>query len=167
MDTTRTELYDSWPMRSTAEEQKLAQQSDSTNIGSRHSVAQQSDSTNIGSRHSVAEQVLRWSGRVLSLASVGIILMFLNGEGRNLANITARELQLFVCFPVGVSAGNILGWWSEKWGGALGLAGLVGFYAVNYLQAGAFPSGWAIPVLALPSLLYVLSHLQWWRAKAE
>lgn len=101
--------------------------------------------------------VVRWIGRVLSLLSVAVIILFLQGEGRNLMNIKPEELLLFLCFPVGVSAGNLLGWYSEKWGGALGVASLGAFLLVHAISTGALPDPWAFVVLALPSFAFVIA----------
>lgn len=103
-------------------------------------------------------KILRWTGRLLAVASALVILAFLQGEGRNLMEIKPMELAAFMCFPVGVTAGNLLGWWSEKWGGLVGVASLGAFYALHFSVRGTLPGGFAFLVLALPSVIFLIAH---------
>ena len=102
---------------------------------------------------------LRWTARLASLASLGVLLLFIAGEGFNPAKLAPRELALSLFFPLGVMLGLGLGWWREGVGGVMALAGLAGFYGVHYAVAGGFPRGWALAVFTLPGLLFLLSWL--------
>jgi hypothetical protein len=39
------------------------------------------------------------------------------------------------------------------------LVGIAGFYALNYAESGAFPSGWAFPLCFVPGVLAVVAWL--------
>jgi len=101
---------------------------------------------------------LRWSARVLSILAVGVVLLFAFGEGLNLSNFTARELVLFVFFPLGVCLGMAVAWRWEGLGGGITVASLVSFYLVHHLMSSRFPRGFAFVVLAAPGFLF----LMWW-----
>src|SRR5271165_2329005 len=56
-------------------------------------------------------KVVRWTARLWSIASVGLILFFIVGGGAKIAR--PSEWLLFLFFPIGISAGMILVWWKE------------------------------------------------------
>ena len=101
-------------------------------------------------------QVIRWTARAWSVASVGLILAFLVGEGFHPSQITAREWLGLVFFPVGITVGMILAWWREGLGGAITVASLAVFYLIPLATAGALPKGWAFLVFAMPGFLFLL-----------
>jgi len=103
--------------------------------------------------------VLRWSARVLSILSVGVVLLFAFGEGLNLSYFTARELVLFAFFPIGVCLGMALAWRWEGLGGGITVASLAAFYLVQRLTSSSFPRGFAFAVLAAPGFLFLLCWL--------
>lgn len=101
---------------------------------------------------------LRWTARVWSVASVGLVVAFIVGEGSHPSG--PNEWLGFVLFPVGISVGMILGWWKEGLGGSITVGSLLAFYAVHLTTAGTFPKGWAWLVFAAPGFLFLLSsHL--------
>ncbi|MGB7767253.1 MAG: hypothetical protein WBN22_00165 [Verrucomicrobiia bacterium] len=108
---------------------------------------------------------LRWSARILSILVVGILLVFACGEGLNLPHFTARELLLFVFFPLGFCVGMVVAWWREGLGGGITVGSLAAFYLADYLMSSSFPRGWAFVALAAPGFLFLLSQL-WTRVKA-
>jgi hypothetical protein len=101
-------------------------------------------------------QVIRWTARAWSVASVGLILAFLVGEGFHPSQIKAREWLGLVFFPLGITVGMILAWWREGLGGAITVASLVVFYLIPVATAGALPKGWAFLVFAMPGFLFLL-----------
>ena len=107
----------------------------------------------------VALRALRWSARVLSILAVGIILLFAFGEGLNLSLFTARELVLFVFFPLGVCLGMVVAWRWEGLGGGITVASLAAFYLVHRLSSSSFPRGFAVVALAAPGFLFLLCWL--------
>jgi hypothetical protein len=101
--------------------------------------------------------ILRWTGRVWSLASVALLLAFIIGEGVAFSKFRPNELLMFLLFPVGISVGMILAWWKEGLGGAVTIGSLLAFYLVSLMTSGRFPKGWAWFVFAAPGLLFLLS----------
>ena len=98
---------------------------------------------------------LRWTARVWSVASVGLVLAFIVGEGNNPSG--PNEWLGFLLFPVGISVGMILAWWKEGLGGSITVGSLLAFYVVRLTTAGTFPKGWAWLAFAAPGFLFLLS----------
>ena len=107
----------------------------------------------------VALRILRWSARVSSILAVGVVLLFAFGEGLNLLHFTARELILFVFFPVGVCLGMVVAWRREGLGGGITVASLAAFYLVDRLSSSGFPRGFAFVAFAAPGFLFLLCWL--------
>jgi hypothetical protein len=107
---------------------------------------------------------LRWSARVLSILAVGVVLLFAFGEGLNLSHFTARDLVLFVFFPIGVGLGMALAWRWEGLGGGITIASLAAFYLADRLMSLSFPRGFAFVAIASPGFLFLLCWL-WTRLK--
>ena len=101
--------------------------------------------------------VVRWIARGWSVASVGLVLAFIIGEGLHPGRMTAMEVLGFLFFPLGICVGMILAWWREGLGGGITVASLLAFYALHFATAGAFPKGLAWVVFAAPGFLFVLS----------
>lgn len=109
-------------------------------------------------RHQRWVLALRWTARVWSVASVGLVLAFIVGEGFNPSGPNEWFGVLF--FPVGISVGMILAWWKEGLGGSMTVGSLVAFYVVHLTTAGTLPKGWAWLAFAVPGFLFLLSsHL--------
>lgn len=102
---------------------------------------------------------LRWSARALSILVVATLLVFAFGEGLHLSRFTARELLLFVFFPLGFCVGMVVAWWREGWGGGITIASLAAFYLVDRVWSGSFPRGFVFVALALPGFLFLLCSL--------
>ena len=83
--------------------------------------------------------VLRWSARVLSLLSLGVVLLFAFGEGLNFLHFSTRDLVLFAFFPLGVGLGMALAWRWEGLGGGITVVSLAGFYLAHYFMSSGFP----------------------------
>jgi hypothetical membrane protein len=106
----------------------------------------------------------RWTARLLSLASIGLLLMFMFGEGLNPTKLHARELILLCFFPIGVIVGMILAWRRESLGGMVAVASLAAFYAVHWAGAGRWPQGAAFLAFTCPAFLFLLAaHLRTYR----
>jgi hypothetical protein len=103
---------------------------------------------------------IRWTARVWSIASIGLVLLFLIGEGINPK--TSAEWSGFLFFPVGICFGLLLAWWKEVIGGSITLGSLLVFYAIHLATAGMLPKGWAWLVFAAPGFLFLLS---WYRSR--
>ncbi|MBN1581104.1 MAG: hypothetical protein JXA89_10405 [Anaerolineae bacterium] len=105
--------------------------------------------------------IIRWIGRILSVLSAAFILTFFFGEAD-----FSQPLQLGVCdiimlifFPIGVTAGNILGWWKESWGALATAISLALFYLADLVLSSTWPSGPFFALLASPACFYGLYWL--------
>ena len=103
--------------------------------------------------------VCRWTARLLSLLSIGVLLFFVIGEGFNPLHLDPRELLLSVFFPIGVLLGMGLAWRWEALGGALTIVSFAAFYGVHWLGSGRFPSGVFFALFASPGLFFLLAAL--------
>ena len=86
--------------------------------------------------------------------------MFAFGEGLNLSHFTARELLLFLFFPLGVCVGMVVAWWREGLGGGITVGSLATFYLADRLLSSSFPRGFAFVALVVPGLLFLLYRLR-------
>jgi len=97
--------------------------------------------------------------RILSIASMGLLLMFAAGEGLNFAHFKATELIQFAFFPLGICVGMILAWWKEGLGGGIAVVSLLAFYSISFAAEGSFPRGGAFFAFAAPAFLFLISWL--------
>jgi hypothetical protein len=103
--------------------------------------------------------LLHWTARVLSLAVVGFVLLFIIGEGGfNLITMRARESVMMFFFLM-TCVGLIVAWHSEAVGGVLAILSMTLFYVANWIFSGHFPRGWAFAAIVLPALLFLLCSL--------
>jgi hypothetical protein len=70
--------------------------------------------------------------------------------------LSAAEIVMKLFFPVGVLAGNILGWWREGWGALVAGISLALFYLGDLVLTGTPPSGPFFALLASPAGFYGL-----------
>lgn len=98
----------------------------------------------------------RWSARGLSVLVVVLLLAIFVGEGFPLSVLHGRVLSLFLCLPVGLVLGTLLGWRFEAIGGGTAVGSIVCFYA---LQWSSPPRGFWFLLLALPGALFLLAAL--------
>ncbi len=105
---------------------------------------------------------LKWLARVLSIAAVGVVLLFAFGEGAGLSQLSklsANELVLFLFFPLGICLGMLVAWRWEGVGAGITIASLAGFYAAHRIISSGFPKGFAFVALAAPGFLFLLHWL--------
>jgi hypothetical protein len=93
--------------------------------------------------------ILRWIARIWSIASVGLLCVFLFGEG--LPPLTFQAMM----FPFGVMLGLILAWRFERIGGLLAIVCMLLFYVLEYLSHGRFPKGYAFILISAPSVIFL------------
>jgi len=98
--------------------------------------------------------VVCWVARLWSIASIGVVLLFIFGEGMH--RIRPSEWLLFLFFPAGISVGMILAWWKNRLGGVITVTSLIAFYAIHFAIARTFPHGWAFLVFSLPGFLFLV-----------
>ena len=104
---------------------------------------------------------LRWAARLLSLASIGILAMFIAGDVPLPGRVAARDWVGLAFFPLGVVVGMIVGWRREGLGAAIGLTSLACFYVVygQWLRGSAASLGWWFLVFSTPLLLFLLTWI--------
>ncbi len=100
--------------------------------------------------------VILWTARILSIVSIGVVLLFMVGEGFNYTLLKPTEWILFLFFPFGISVGMFLSWWREGIGGSVTVGSLVMFYLSHFVTAGKFPNGWTWVVFTIPGFLFLL-----------
>jgi hypothetical protein len=108
----------------------------------------------------MATVALRWIARILSMLSIGLMLLFLVGEGladpdASLADIKLTEWWLVIFFPPGVVIGMIVGWWREGTGGAITVVSLFLFYVSHAIVFGNLPGGLWFLIFSLPGFLFL------------
>lgn len=109
---------------------------------------------------------LRWIARLLSLGSIGFILLFVFGEGFNPSEVRPVEWLGLLFFPFGLMLGLVLGWRREMSGGIIAVGSIALFYLVYGLAINrAIFQGWWFLVLSIPGWLFllyaVLRHEHW------
>lgn len=105
----------------------------------------------------IAAIALRWSARASSLASVGLLSMFLFGDEAKLGTVTPTEALMIGLFPVGLAVGLLLAWFREGLGGSLAVASVAAFYAVHLALSGRLPGGPWFLIFSLPAPLFLAS----------
>ena len=114
---------------------------------------------------------IRWAARVLSVASIGFILLFVFGEGTGWLSVRGQDLVGLAFFPVGLIIGLVLGWRRELSGGLVAVGSILLFYLVYGLaiNRNVF-QGWAFLVLSIPGwvfLLYALLRHEHWNGEID
>lgn len=105
----------------------------------------------------------RWTARIFSTVIIALTLMFFIGEGLNegfhWSRMSNRALLQGLCFPVGMIAGFIIGWWRERLGGVIAVVSAVMFYGVHYFFEHTWPRGLWFFLFALPGVFFLLAGL--------
>lgn len=104
---------------------------------------------------------IRWLARALSVLSIGLLLLFVLGEGSWPIRLTSSELVQFIFFPIGVALGLALGWRNELLGGTIAVSSLALFYILHFTIFGRFPGGPWFLIFTLPGFLFLALGL--WR----
>lgn len=100
---------------------------------------------------------LKWSARITGLLLVGLVLLFIFGEGPPNPFQQPLRVQLeFVALFLMV-VGFLLGWRWEALGGITAVGGFALFFAVELIVHGRAPGG-AMPFFVVPGVLFLLSY---------
>jgi hypothetical protein len=104
-------------------------------------------------------RIVHWSARLTSLLLFGLVAFFVVGHG-GLPDITSQPTPVQLEFAaMGLMLlGFVIGWVFEVLGGLLVLLGLVMFNIVELTFNGRL-AGQAIPLFAVPGVLFLLSAL--------
>jgi len=108
--------------------------------------------------------VFRWLARILSIISIGLVIMLAFGEGLNPLQLTLREWVLFL-FLLGICLGMIVAWRWEGWGGCITVGSLAAFYLAHRIFSPGFPRGLAFVAIAVSGFLFLLCRL--WTCSKE
>jgi hypothetical protein len=102
---------------------------------------------------------VRWTARAIAAVLVGLTVVIYIGEGGfNPLDLTPVETIQMLFFWV-ACAGMVAAWRWELVGGAISLAAILAFFAVQFLVTGGFPKGLVIHLILLPGLLFIISSL--------
>jgi len=104
-------------------------------------------------------ELIQLTARVLSIASVSILLMILLSNGNYPRSASLDDLGLFLCFPVGVCLGMLFSWRMEGLGGIITVVSLVLFYSLHSSLWGGYPEGELYILFSLPGFLFIISAL--------
>src|SRR5690349_2981296 len=99
------------------------------------------------------EAGVRWLARLLAVFILGLVLLFLVGEGFNPLRLSPTE-AVQMTFHFTTYAGMVIAFRREILGGAIATAGMVLFFATEYLLTGSLPHGWVFPLMLLPGTLF-------------
>jgi len=99
---------------------------------------------------------LRWSARITGVLLVGTVLLFLVGEGPPNPVRQPLPVQIELLGMGLMVVGFLLGWRWEGIGGLVAVFGFALFTATELAVNGKLPGG-AIPLFAVPGLLYLLA----------
>ncbi len=100
--------------------------------------------------------VLRWSARVTGLLLVGMVLILVAGEGPPNPFRQPPSVEVEFLAMILMVAGFLAGWRWEAVGGLLAVIGFALFAATEVI-VNKQPPGGAIPLFAVPGVLYLLS----------
>jgi hypothetical protein len=113
--------------------------------------------------------IIRWVARVLSVLSVGILLLFFIGEAdfSQPVRLTPQEWTGVLLFPAGVVVGMIVAWRREGIGSGIAVGSLLAFYVLDLVTTGTFPSGPFFLLFTSPGILFGVCWLLNRRAQAK
>jgi hypothetical protein len=106
---------------------------------------------------------IRRLARITSLICMAFLALMVLGEilsPHAPPPTSVRDLVGLALMPGGLIVGLLLAWRRELLGGVVSLLSLIAFYAWLGWQAGSLPRGWIIPLLGLPSLLFIICGLR-------
>ena len=104
----------------------------------------------------VVTVLIRWSARLLSIASTAMLLLFVFGEKFEASKVTGRQWLALVFFPLGIVVGFAVAWWKEALGGGISVVSLLIFYLIFVLLLrGDLARGAWFLVFAIPGFLFL------------
>ncbi|THB67996.1 MAG: hypothetical protein D6E12_07425 [Desulfovibrio sp.] len=109
------------------------------------------------SRPRLAAVIFRWSARILSLVVLALFVFMAMGDNILANPPSLEELPLFLCFPVGMTAGLFLAWRWELLGALVAILCLALFYLLDFLVSGTMPQGPFFLLFTSPALLFILA----------
>lgn len=92
---------------------------------------------------------LKFVARFWSVLSIGLMLLFVFGEGLRLFELSAKEWVAFLLFPVGLAAGLVISWKKEIPGSILSILSVLLFTVLINVN-------WFVLGLLSPALVFLL-----------
>ncbi|MFO0977938.1 MAG: hypothetical protein U0996_16150 [Planctomycetaceae bacterium] len=117
-----------------------------------------SDSTLSHVPMEMAHSTVKWLARLTSVASVGLLSMFLFGGNEGIVP-TLREAVAMAFFPFGVAAGMIIGWKREFLGGVVSILSLAMFYVIMAMTDPGESLGPWFLIFTVPGFLFLFAGL--------
>lgn len=103
---------------------------------------------------------LRWTTRILSLATISLLFLFFIGEGVDVNNVGPKEWLGLLFFPLGLAIGLLMSWKNEGLGAVVSISSLLAFHLIyGLLLYGKIWQGWAFIIFAIPSFLFFIYWL--------
>ena len=107
-------------------------------------------------------RVITWIARIWSLLSLAFVLTFFSGygiqDGFAMSGLTARDLVMLLCWPVGILIGMTIGWFRQGLGGWITAGSLIAFYLADIAFTGTPPGGPYFLLVAFPGILFLIVH---------
>jgi hypothetical protein len=107
--------------------------------------------------------VVRWTSRILGVLLVGLVLVFMIGQGFNPLSLNSTEISLASALLVALT-GMLLVWRQELLGGTMVVAGMLAFYSINFATSGRLPGGSIFPLCFVPGILALVC---WWKGRTS
>ena len=101
--------------------------------------------------------ILRWFSRLTGFMVMGILILFILGEGVKCLSLT--EGIMFLFFPLSVALGFVIALRWEIIGGIVSIAGLIIFYILNLIMVGQLPKGPFFILFTVPAVTFIISGL--------
>ncbi|MBX7170341.1 MAG: hypothetical protein K1X72_05240 [Pyrinomonadaceae bacterium] len=103
---------------------------------------------------------LRWTARILSLATVSLLFFFIIGEGFDPSKVGLNEWIGLLFFPLGLIVGLLISWKNEGLGAVISVTSLFSFYFVYGLILNSrIWQGWVFILFAVPGFLFLIYWL--------
>ena len=100
--------------------------------------------------------IVRWAARILSLAIIFLLSLFLFGDDGITLEMTATEWTGLAFFPLGVAIGFLIAWKNELVGGLVSVGSLACFYLLfGMAMTGRLPRGVWFALFTLPGFLFL------------
>lgn len=107
-----------------------------------------------------ARFLFHWAARALSIATTGVLMLFLFGEKFEFSKITGKQWVGLLFFPLGITVGLVIAWWKEGLGGAINVGSLAAFYLIyGLLLNEKLGQVWPFAVFAIPGVLFLISWM--------